>query len=236
MVSQTETTDGQSPTSIADARRQAIGILKQQWRAITANDFETLAKSITTCTVARTQCIPERDLTAEDPDTPRIGHVSIIVVPQATDDRPVPTQQCLDDIYALLDERRLITCRHHVLGPHFTTIAIRAEIIRHPQSAEESVRANVRTRLSDFFHPLRGGPPESSQKGWPFGRDVHVSEVYQTIENTEGIDYVSSISLYAAANGTINWQDARDRIKIPPRNLVYFDSPSSRFVIRTGVR
>jgi hypothetical protein len=234
MVSQTETTDGKDPTAIAEAHRQAIGILKQRWRAITAEDFETLAKSISTCSVARTQCIPERDLTAEDPDTPRIGHVSIIVVPQAADDKPMPTQQCLDDIYALLDERRLITSRHHVLGPHYTTIAISAEIIRHQQAAADSVLANVRARLSEFFHPLRGGPPEFIQKGWPFGRDVHVSEVYHVIEDTDGIDYVNSVSLYAADNGAINWQAPRDKINIAPRNLVYFDSASSRFVIRTA--
>ena len=76
MVSQAETTDGKDPTSLSEARQLALGILKQRWRAVTAGDFETLAKSITTCKVARAKCLPEKDLTAADPDTHRILRVS----------------------------------------------------------------------------------------------------------------------------------------------------------------
>jgi predicted phage baseplate assembly protein len=234
MVSQAETTDGKDPTSLSEARQLALGILKQRWRAVTAGDFETLAKSITTCKVARAKCLPEKDLTAADPDTPRIGHVSIMVVPQTSDDRPIPTSQCLDEISQLLDKRRLITCRHHVLGPHYTTVKIRADIIRNLQIAEDSVLEKVRTRLIEFFHPLSGGPPESNQKGWPFGRDVYISEVYHMLEDTDGVDYVNSVSLFHAPNENNGWIAANERIKIPPRNLVHFDATSSEFIIRTA--
>ena len=232
MVTQAETTDGRDPTSLSEARHEALGILKQRWRAITADDFELLAKSIPTYSIARAKCVPERDLTASDPDTARTGHVSIIVVPDTTAEQPRPSADCLADIADLLDERRLITCRHHVLGPQYTTVRISADIVRNPQIGAESVLDNINKKLVDFFHPLTGGPPESNQKGWPFGRDVYISEVYHILEDTEGIDYVNAVDLFHRPDENDNWTAAGESIQIAPRSLIHFDLTASSITVR----
>jgi hypothetical protein len=41
--------------------------------------------------------------------------------------------------------------------------------------------------LQQFFHPLQGGP---EGKGWPFGRNVYVSEIYELLDTQPGVDYV----------------------------------------------
>ena len=232
MVTQAETTDGRDPTSLSEARLEALDILKQRWRAITAADFELLAKNIPTYSIARAKCVAERDLTAGDPDTARTGHVSIIVVPDTTEEQPTPPADCLAAIADLLDERRLITCRHHVLGPQYTAVRISADIVRNPQIGADSVRANINKKLVDFFHPLTGGPPESNQKGWPFGRDVYISEVYHILEDTEGVDYVNAVDLFYRPNENDDWTPAGESISIAPRNLVHFDLTASSISVR----
>ena len=42
--------------------------------------------------------------------------------------------------------------------------------------------------MQEFFDPLRGGPEKT---GWPFGRDVYVSEVYALLDRLPGVDYVT---------------------------------------------
>jgi predicted phage baseplate assembly protein len=233
LISQTAAGGGQDPTSLAAARRRAHTILTQRWRAVTAADFEALARSIPGCKIARAKCVPERDLSAADPETARTGHVSIIVVPASADPRPTPTTECLAEIYHLLDQRRLIASRHHVLGPAYTNVHIRADIVRRSQIGAESVRQDAAQQLAAFFHPLTGGPPEFNQKGWPFGRDVYISEVYHVLEQAAGVDYVNAVALYFRAHESAEWQAAGQRIQIGPRNLVYFDRSASVITVRT---
>ena len=38
----------------------------------------------------------------------------------------------------------------------------------------------------------RSGP---EGQGWPFGRDVHVSEMYELLDKVDGVDYVRAIQL-----------------------------------------
>ena len=53
-------------------------------------------------------------------------------------------------------------------------------------------------RLYRFLNPLTGGP---EGKGWPFGRDLFLSDVYQALQGTEGVAYIRNVELYAAAPG-----------------------------------
>ena len=45
----------------------------------------------------------------------------------------------------------------------------------------------IRT-LKQYFDPLTGGEDEA---GWPFGRNVYVSEIYHLLDRLPGIDYVT---------------------------------------------
>ena len=55
----------------------------------------------------------------------------------------------------------------------------------------------VKQRLEDeiraALHPLFGG---QERKGWPFGRDVHKSDLYRVVEGEESVDYVEDLELY----------------------------------------
>jgi hypothetical protein len=50
----------------------------------------------------------------------------------------------------------------------------------------------VEQALAGFLHPLTGGP---EGVGWPFGRDVYLSDVAAALERTPGVDYVVELSL-----------------------------------------
>jgi len=228
------------PTGLEEARDQAIGALKRSWRAITPEDFEELVlgeecERETGVKLARAKCLPERDQTAKDPDKTRPGHVSVIVVPcsegEGENQEPVKLPEgAIEKVLGFLDPRRLITCQHHVVGPSYTHVCIKAEVVCFPQAAPKGVEDRIKTNLAAFFHPLRGGP-YPDKKGWPFGRDVYAAEVYQVIEGTPGVDHVESLTLYTRPQDD-NYGEAGDRVPLPPNHLVRFDAGSSSISTR----
>jgi hypothetical protein len=216
---QADASGGTDPTGPDDARDQVTNDLKTRWRAITKEDFEKVVLEQTDLNLARAKCLPELDLTASDPYTPRPGHISVVVVPDSRVDKPEPSPECIQDVWDFLDQRRLITCRHHVVGPTYTDVGVRAEVVRIPQVSATELLEDIEANLRDFFDPLKGGPgPE--QEGWPFGRDVYASEAYQVIENTEGVDHVESLTLRTREDG--GWGEPSDWVAIAPHRLVHF--------------
>lgn len=223
-------TGGADPTSLDEVRERTISVLNARNRAITAEDFETLVLEEDfggiflgrdEPNVARVRCLPEVDLTASDPDALRPGHISVIVVPYPKDEddkTPQPSLGLITNVWRFLDERRLITCRHHVVGPDYIGVCVGAEVVRVSQVPRQTVEDRIKSNLAAFFDPLTGGP---AGDGWPFGRDVYASEVYQIIEATEGVDHVESLELYAQDDEG-GWVEAGNRVDVAPNSLIDF--------------
>lgn len=218
--SQGDAYGGTDPSKPNDARDQVTRDLRTRWRIITQEGFEQAVLEQPEFNLARAKCLPELDLSAPDPFSPRPGHLSLIVVPDSEERKPEPSPETIEAVWSFLDKRRLITCRHHVVGPAYTDVGIRAEVVHIRRVLGEDLLREVENNLRDFFDPLKGGP-EGEKGGWPFGRYVYASEVYQVIENTEGVDYVNSLILWDRDRDG-NWKEAGDRIPIALNSLVHF--------------
>lgn len=231
ILSEAGASGGADPTGLDEARAQAIGALKTRWRAVTTENFEDLVIG-NSFGLARARCLPERDLTAADGTTPSPGHVSIVVVPSSGEDKPMPSSELITRVWAFLDERRLLTCRHHVVGPSYTEVRVKAAVVRTAQAKPEELQAQIRNNLQAFLHPLTGGP-EPEKKGWPFGRHVYASEVDQVIEATPGVDHVASLTLWTREEGG-DWTRTGDDVALAPHSLVHFDAQASEIRVRAG--
>jgi hypothetical protein len=201
------------------------------WRSVTESDFAQIALDTPELDLARAICVPEMDLSASDPFAARPGHVSVIIVPDDdTVDRPEPSAEYLEKTWNHLDTRRVITCRHHVVGPAYTEVKTEAEVMRTARSQTGKVQEKIQENLRAFFHPLTGGP-DGKKKGWPFGRDIYASEVYQVIENTEGVDHVESLNLRARKKDG-DWGDPTDQVVVPLHSLVYWSYQAGDVEVR----
>lgn len=96
-------------------------------------------------------------------------------------------------VRTLLDERKLIATHPHVAGVAYTNVWIKATVVRQGTAVDPgTIQKNITTALRAFFHPHTGGP---QQRGWPLGRTVYASEVYQLIEGIAGVDHVEQLTL-----------------------------------------
>ncbi|HEX2094584.1 MAG TPA: hypothetical protein VHG28_19420 [Longimicrobiaceae bacterium] len=170
--------------------------------------------------IARARCVPRRYLGAGSEaerarDMP--GQVSVLVVPRREDGPPPPLSGAAPPVAAeatrravwgFLEERRLLGTRVHVMAPVYVPVRVEAVVIRRadvpdPASpdtlraswdrvAATDVRRGVLEAVAAWLDPLLGGP---GGEGWPFGRDVHVSDLYGVIEGVYGVDQVVDLRL-----------------------------------------
>jgi len=183
--------------NLAEDVRALVLDLRSPYRAVTAADYEALALEVNG--VARARCVPRRNLEAPTPAMraePKPGWVSLIVVPQAEPAGPQQWAELLGRVKAYLEPRRLLTVRHAVIAPLYAPVAVTASFVRRPDAGPllEAVEKAIRS----FLDPLAGGP---EGEGWPFGRDVYVSEIYHALEAVPGLDFVTEVKLSSPAGG-----------------------------------
>lgn len=185
---------GMEAETLQEAQQRARRELKTRFRTITDDDYETLTLSTPGLRIARAKVFPlyhPMYCTAKIP-----GAVTVAVVPQvipgSANTRPMPGEGFLKTVENHLKEKCLATTNLHVTGPFYAAISVSATVQIHPRTRPEIVQKNVEKALNDFLHPLSGGP---EKKGWPFGRQVHQSEIVQVIQGAEGVACVESVAL-----------------------------------------
>jgi hypothetical protein len=211
------------------AIRETVLTLREPYRAATCDDFEYLAtqawpqteKAHTLQqsghgTVQRAHCIPQRNLDITDPvlrQATAPAHVSLIVVTDQPATRPGLTPEVRQALWNYLDTRRLLTMRHHVVGPDYVAVTLAgAQLALHRDVLAGNVRRDAVQAVRNFFHPITGGP---DGKGWPFGRDVYVSEMYELLDKVEGVNYVENVVLTAP-----NRPDGSSREQLTQGNML----------------
>ena len=180
---------------LEDCIRTTMRGLNERYRAVTPEDYEHLVREAGGARVRRVRCVAQRDLTAADPTAPAPAHVSVVVVPAPaaeTGDSATDLGELTGTLAAFLEPRRILTTRHHVVGPSYVRVTVSAGLALHADAPPADALADARARLTTFLDPLRGGP---GGDGWPFGRSIHASEIYAVLEQTALVNFVEAVLL-----------------------------------------
>jgi len=179
---------------LKEAVAEVIQGLRRRRRAVTASDFEALALEANQKLrlpddelVKRVKCLAEQNLEDESLKAQNWyapGHVSVVVVSNLD---AQPTKELLRRIFHSLEPARLLGTRLHVVGPRYVSLGVRLTLVSKPNTIVEALRERAVKALENFFDPISGG---LNYEGWPFGRHVYVSEVYQLLDEIPGVDYV----------------------------------------------
>ena len=181
--------DGESLEQYASRAPRA---LRHRGRAITARDYETMAREASPA-VGFVRAVPTRNAAGR----PAPGWITLLVIPTSDEPRPMPSRglrRLIRDSISARAPGDLADCGHiHVAGPDYFGVDIAATVTPLASFAPGHVEANVRTALARFLHPLQGGPQGC---GWDLGRDVYLSDVAAVVEQVEGVDYAEEIALF----------------------------------------
>jgi predicted phage baseplate assembly protein len=209
-------TGGAEAELLSEAKSRARRNLKEVTRSITTADFETLTFRTPGMRVARVKA-----LTQYHPKFPAIqmpGAVTIVVVPETLPGvpgkLPAPSDGFLENIYKHLKSKSIVSTNLSVIGPEFVEVKVTAVVKVDPRMGAETVRTQAVDALHEFLNPLTGG---DGGAGWPFGRPVYKSEIYQLIEGIAGVVCVERISLSGKSCDSAQ----PDRITLRKIGLVY---------------
>lgn len=212
---------GTDAESLDDAEIRARKEFNSVYRAVTLADYERLALAVPGLPVARARAIPNFD-----PDYPCIqkpGFVTVVVVPEFWDERPYvePGDSFIKVTQEYLDQHRLITNTIRVIGPSYVKISVKCNVIVKYKRSPDEVKKNINKALQRFLTPLERKPDESNTNSampaWQFGRPVYPSEIYELIDNIDGVDYLTDVKLEAEGPH----RQENGAIEIPRTGLIY---------------
>lgn len=223
--------------TVQEAKVRAPIALRAQERAVTARDYEELARRAAP-EAARIACL------AVDPAEPaasagtggmgqagaagRTGEnaVRVLVVPQGVPDRGgrlrfeqlVPGEELLGRITRFLDERRPLGTRLAVGPPFYQGVTVVATLHSFRAARAERVRAEALDALYAYLDPLTGG---AHGEGWPFGRPLRSGEIFAALQRVPGVELVDEVLLHPADPLSGRRGDATDRIDLAPSALLF---------------
>lgn len=214
---------GRKTESIDEALDRLRADMAVSYRAVTLSDYGTIAESTPGLRFGRAKGFVDA---GEDPTgCNRRPAVRVIVVPYSPHEKPVPSAGFLEAVKCHLERHRLLTDRVEVDPPTYVGIGVGVEIGILPGYAEAERIEAVDAKLRKFLHPLKGFEGE----GWPFGRPVYESEIYEAVESVDGIDCVLDVDLTASGPGA---RYREGSVEIGRSSLVY--SEDHDVVIQTG--
>ena len=193
-------------------------LLRTIGRAVTAEDYEQLAREAAP-EAARVKAVP-----ATTPE--EAGGVRVLLVPAAADDEEGrlsfdqldPPREMLSAVASYLDMRRTIGARVMVEPPAYQGVTVVAQLRARPWADATRLQKTAIDALYGYLHPISGG---MDGKGWPFGRPVHMGEIYALLQGLAGIEMVEDVRLFAANPITGEHGPAAQRVEVATNALVF---------------
>lgn len=202
---------GMNAEDLNHLKLRVPGYLRSLNRAVTAADFETLAMEVAPGRIGRVQCL-------QPPATAR-GEIRVLVIPVIPRMQQFIAPESLnlsaelrDAIQEYLDERRLLSTQLSVAAPAYQWVQTEVRFRPNRNAQPETVREAVEARLFSFLNPLIGGPDGT---GWPFGRDLFVSDIMAALLAVPGVDFVRSVKLFPVTYANGQFMRGEEVVELP---------------------
>ncbi|GGL14644.1 putative baseplate assembly protein [Nocardia jinanensis] len=173
---------GADAETVDAAKLRAPAELQAKGRAVTAEDFELLARAAPAAAVARAHA-----LALTHPRYPGVavpGAITVLVVPDAPGNTPKAAPATLTAVCAWLDRHRLVTTEVFATCPTYRRVRVVADLVIAADADPAQVHRAVADALVTFLHPLRGG---DDGRGWPFGGPLYSSDLFRVVLRVPGV-------------------------------------------------
>ena len=189
-------------------KTRASGVIKSLNRAVTAEDYEWLARE-SSASVARAKCLSK---------TGKNGEIRVILVPKVYDEKsfdtkPYPTQELQRRVKEYLNDRKLIGTKLSIEGPVYVDIKITAKVVLKKSYSESGLlKEKIQKAIREALHPVYGMDGE----GWGFGYTLQKEYVAALIEKMKEVHHVDEVILKDLRS---NFED--EKIVLDEDSLIY---------------
>jgi predicted phage baseplate assembly protein len=202
---------GSDAEPVAETMRRAPQLLRNRDRAVTADDYQSLALQASS-ELATVCCLPPTDAYGSGAYGAAgygmldrsAGNVNVIIVPAIGPDvsvAPTPTPELVQAVTAYLDSRRDVTALLKVTGPRYLPVDVTisaspwaAAISSGLISSANDVQVYIEAQIDLYLHPVVGGLDGT---GWQVGQNVYIADLYKAIMPPENIGFISQLEIEA---------------------------------------
>ncbi|MDQ1255024.1 MAG: putative baseplate assembly protein [Euryarchaeota archaeon] len=185
---------GERTESLEELITRAPATFKHRGRAVSEEDIIQLTKE------ASQKVAKVKVLSGSDGDGKRVpGRITVIIVPDLQEPKPVPSAEILQIVEADLEKRTPNIGKLKVVGPIYCPVNVRAELSTKNLEAISEIETRVKRRVEEFLHPLTGG---KKGEGWDFGQKPSKSDFYSLLSDVSEVSYVKDLDInFEAENG-----------------------------------
>jgi len=189
------TTGGSDAETLATAERRIPARLRHRDRAVTEEDYRSLAREIPGAGVERVEVLPLFKPQTRTSNVP--GVVSVMVIPaKDTLQPPCPRadRPMLETVHAYLNARKPVAAELYVIGVDYVGIGISLAIEVRAGFELRQVSNDVEQALRRYLWPLE--PGGALQTGWPLGRHVRSFELDVVVSQVPGVVQVNGLNIF----------------------------------------
>lgn len=206
-------TGGRDRESFGHAMDRLKTALSECTRAVTLEDYRTIAMRTPGLRIADAKAIPFFDPGSTTHTAySRENMVSVVVLPYSTGSFPMPDKRFLDAVKDYIEGFRLITTRVKVIAPVYVKIDISAEIICGTREVSSALRYSeeaLRSLLSVYGEDGRTR----------FGEPVSEPDIIARICSVDGVLSVKRLTISTGMPDCS--RDRYGRLVIPPNAIAY---------------
>lgn len=194
--------------NLEEVLHRAANYVSDRHRGVSEHDYAELAvkamKEVDEGLEGKAITVVNRNLKLKDHSMEKPGHVSVIllpskIVPGYCDQIGLSSQDLNDKVRDILEPARLLTDRLNLVSASMRKVGVRAWLVIEPggdwQGIEEEAQASIKA-MTDLF---TGG----DGTGWPLGRGLYRSELYELFGSIDGVERVQSIHLTTKADAIL---------------------------------
>jgi hypothetical protein len=138
-----------------------------------------------------------------------------------------PPEEDLATLTAFLNERRLLTTRLDIRAPAYSWVAARVRLRAAPGADQVVVERDILSRLYKYLNPLTGW---TDGKGWPFGRDLFASDVYQCLQGTPDVQFIRGLEIFQTQAGESPAGNPVDSVELLAHGVIASGNHEVEFV------
>lgn len=202
--------NGSDAESLDSAVLRVPKMLRTRERAVTMEDYETLAIQAGQGAIARARCLPTQN--KEDAGTvtlvivPQMPHLGLTAEQGVAPDAFQITPALQEAVLGYLDDRRLLGTEVRCQEPDYVGVSVQTEVALEPEyrdpAAQQQIRQTLEARLYRFLNPITGG---IDSNGWPFGRPIYASDIVTLFQAVNGVRYLGAVQLFALRKQDGGW-------------------------------
>ena len=220
---------GAEAETLAEAKARAGSDLTRCERAITARDFELLARTTPGIAIARSYAAI--GFHPGFPCHPVSGAITLFVVPQVPREAgifesdevilaPQTDPGALSEVARRIGTRRLLTAEVYVRSARYRAVHLLVELQGEFANHEE-IQTLITLKLTEYLDPLIGG---EQGKGWPFGAPLRPSNLIKQLQ-LHIADGIIIRRIAISLDSIFAFEDCHD-VTIGAHELVYLQSLS----------